>query len=116
MALAAVGPAHNLVRHRRPPARRFLRLKAPATSTPRLSVVIVNYCLWEETAELVRQLRSAACTRRGDVEVVVVDNHSPTHQVAKRLRRCPEVSLRRWERNRGLCLTWQSIPHNAKAT
>jgi GT2 family glycosyltransferase len=35
------------------------------------------------------------------VEVVVVDNHSPLHPLARRLRRWPAVSLRRWGRNRG---------------
>jgi GT2 family glycosyltransferase len=66
-----------------------------------LSVVIVNYGQWEATARLVRQVRAAAGTRRGDVEVVIVDNHSPRHRLLNRLRRLPEVSLRRWGRNRG---------------
>jgi GT2 family glycosyltransferase len=68
---------------------------------PRLSVVIVNYRLWEETGELVRQLLAAPCTQRGEVEVMVVDNHSPAHPLLRRLRRWPGVSLRRWGRNRG---------------
>jgi GT2 family glycosyltransferase len=32
---------------------------------------------------------------------VVVDNHSPPHPLATRLRRWPGVSLRRWRHNRG---------------
>lgn len=68
---------------------------------PRLSVVIVNYGQWPDTAALVRQLRREGCLRRGDVEVIVVDNHSPPHPLALRLRRWPGVSLRRWRRNRG---------------
>jgi GT2 family glycosyltransferase len=66
-----------------------------------VSVVIVNYCLWEETGTLVRQLLDAPATQRGEVEVVVVDNHSPAHPLARKLRRWPGVSLRRWGRNRG---------------
>jgi len=68
---------------------------------PRLSVVIVNFRQWERTTELVRQLLSAAAVRRGEVEVVIVDNHSPAHPALRRLRRLPGVSVRRWRRNRG---------------
>jgi GT2 family glycosyltransferase len=71
------------------------------TAAPRLSVVIVNYRQWENTARLVRQLRASEPARRGVVEVVVVDNHSPPHGLMRRLRRLPGVSLRRWGRNRG---------------
>jgi GT2 family glycosyltransferase len=68
---------------------------------PRLSVVIVNYRQWEPTAILVRQLRKAGCMRRGAAEVMVVDNRSPAHRLAPRLRRWPGVSLRRWGCNQG---------------
>jgi GT2 family glycosyltransferase len=64
-------------------------------------VVIVNYRQWTGTAALVRQLLAAEPARRGDLEVVVVDNHSPPHRLLSRLRRRPGVSLRRWGRNRG---------------
>jgi GT2 family glycosyltransferase len=76
------------------PARRLTR-------TPRLSVVIVNYHDWEQTSSLVRQLRAAPALRRGDAEVIVVDNNSPRHPQLHRLRRLSGVSLRRWRRNRG---------------
>jgi GT2 family glycosyltransferase len=66
-----------------------------------LSVVIVNYRRWDWTARLVRQLVTTPCCRRGAAEVVVVDNHSPAHPIARRLRRWRGVSLRRWGRNRG---------------
>jgi N-acetylglucosaminyl-diphospho-decaprenol L-rhamnosyltransferase len=72
-----------------------------ATGLPRLSVVVVNYRQWERTAELVRQLQAATCVRRGDAEVVIVDNHSPPHPAARRLRRQTGVSVRRWETNHG---------------
>jgi GT2 family glycosyltransferase len=73
----------------------------PRLATPSLSVVIVNYRQWENTAALVRQILRTPAARRGAAEVVVVDNHSPPHPVAARLRRWPGVSLRRWGRNRG---------------
>src|SRR5262245_1442658 len=91
---ALTAPANPLPRDR---AKRI----RTATQRPRVSVVIVNYRLWEETGELVKQLVAAPCTQRGDVEVVIVDNHSPAHPLARRLRRWPGVSLRRWGRNRG---------------
>jgi N-acetylglucosaminyl-diphospho-decaprenol L-rhamnosyltransferase len=77
------------------------RQSRPRLQTPRLSVVVVNYFQWENTAALIRQLSGAPCTHRGAAEVVVVDNHSPAHRLAGRLRRWPGVSLRRWGRNRG---------------
>jgi N-acetylglucosaminyl-diphospho-decaprenol L-rhamnosyltransferase len=83
-------------RTRRSPLRAF-----PAVQLPSVSVVIVNYRLWEDTARLVRELLASPRARSGEVEVVVVDNHSPPHPLAKRLRRWPGVSLRRWGRNRG---------------
>lgn len=73
----------------------------PILRTPRLAVIIVNYCQWENTAALVRQIRAEPSTRRGEVEVVIVDNHSPRHRLIPKLRRWPGVSLRRWGRNRG---------------
>ncbi len=82
----------------RPVGTRQIRARQ---QTPRLSIVIVNYFQWENTAALVRQLRRTPQMRRGEVEVVVVDNHSPPHRLAQVLRRCPGVSLRRWGRNRG---------------
>src|SRR5438093_1088845 len=65
-------------------------------AVPCLSVVIVNYGQWENTAALVKQILRTPTARRGAVEVVVVDNHSPPHPLAARLRRWPGVSLRRW--------------------
>ena len=70
-------------------------------ASPRLSIIIVNYRSWEDTARLVSQLQAAESLRRGAVEIIVVDNHSPPHPLARRLRRAEGVSLRRWSRNRG---------------
>jgi GT2 family glycosyltransferase len=70
-------------------------------ASPWLSVVIVNYREWEETAALTRQILATPEARRQAVEVVIIDNHSPPHPLTARLRRWPGVSLRRWQRNRG---------------
>jgi GT2 family glycosyltransferase len=77
------------------------RSRPQQAGSPRLSVVIVNYRQWEQTHELVRQLLTSPCVRRGEVEIIVVDNHSPRHPLARKLRRQPHVSLRRWGRNHG---------------
>jgi N-acetylglucosaminyl-diphospho-decaprenol L-rhamnosyltransferase len=82
-------------------ASRRRRLVRSSLQSPRLSVIIVNYRLWEETGKLVRELAASPCTRNGEAEVVVVDNHSPLHPLARRLRRWSGVSLRRWGKNRG---------------
>ena len=68
---------------------------------PVLSVVVVNFRQWDQTARLVDQLHSAEALRRGLAEVVVVDNHSPQHPLVPRLRRRSGVSVRRWGRNHG---------------
>ena len=70
-------------------------------ATPRLSVVVVNYHQWPDTAGLIRQLRSSPSLQNGAAEVVVVDNHAAPHPIAARLRRTPGVSMRRWRRNHG---------------
>jgi N-acetylglucosaminyl-diphospho-decaprenol L-rhamnosyltransferase len=68
---------------------------------PRLSIVVVNYRQWEKTFEMVRQLLTTAALRSGAAEIIIVDNHSPTHPLARKLRRLPGVALRRWDRNHG---------------
>ncbi len=70
-------------------------------ATPVLSVVIVNYRQWDQTERLVRQLQNARCIKNGFAEIVIVDNHSPRHAACKRLRRMPNVSIRRWNQNQG---------------
>jgi N-acetylglucosaminyl-diphospho-decaprenol L-rhamnosyltransferase len=72
-----------------------------APAAPRLSIVIVNYRQWENTAELVRQIRAAPAARDGEVEVVVIDNHSPPHRLRETLQTWPGVSLRVSDRNLG---------------
>lgn len=72
-----------------------------AETTPHVSVVIVNYCQWQNTAQLVKQLRLAQVARDGRAEIVVIDNHSPSDPLLDRLRRIEGISLRRFNRNRG---------------
>lgn len=72
-----------------------------SVTVPRLTVIIVNYRHWHETARLVGQLRHDRAMLTGAAEVVIVDNYSPAHPLASRLRRLTGVSLRRWGRNRG---------------
>jgi N-acetylglucosaminyl-diphospho-decaprenol L-rhamnosyltransferase len=73
----------------------------PVLQTPLLSVVLVNYHSWQQTANLVRRLLTSDVAGSGEAEVMIVDNASPWHPVVPRLRRWPGVSLRRWGRNRG---------------
>ena len=84
----------------RPRGRTFPRGRS-SSDTPVLSVVLVNYLYWDDTARLVDRLRQAHSMRRGASEVVIVDNHSPSHPFLGRLRRTEGVSVRRWGRNRG---------------
>ncbi len=76
------------------------RVRRPLDA-PLLSVVVVNYHQWRDTAHLVRQLRAEQCLRDGAAEVIIVDNFSDPHPAAARLRRIPGVAVRRWRRNRG---------------
>jgi N-acetylglucosaminyl-diphospho-decaprenol L-rhamnosyltransferase len=84
----------------RPPALSPPFVLCPAAA-PRLSVVVVNYHQWPDTAGVIRQLRASPCLESGAAEIVVVDNHAAPHPIAARLRRTPGVSLRRWRRNHG---------------
>lgn len=89
------------------PAELALRLRPcrpgrrAALETPQLSVVIVNFCQWKNTARLTRQLRRSEAVRRGAAEVVIVDNHSPAHRIARRLGKLSGVSVVLSDRNRG---------------
>src|SRR5690242_7557178 len=82
-------PVFARLRTRRQPA-------TPASPVPQLSIVIVNYCQWEDTAQLVEELVIGSPLREGTVEIVIVDNHSEPHVKVGWLRRQQGVSLRRW--------------------
>lgn len=70
-------------------------------TTPLVSVVIVNFRRWSETANLVEQLLGPQGIFHGQFEIVVIDNHSPDDAAARRLRRTPGVRIYRMSRNRG---------------
>lgn len=76
------------------------RLKQAQTA-PVLSVVIVNFCQWRNTARLVGQLRQSIAIRDGRANVVVVDNHSPYHALIRKLEKRHGVTVRRFGRNMG---------------
>jgi N-acetylglucosaminyl-diphospho-decaprenol L-rhamnosyltransferase len=94
--LAAVPQPRPLTASPRTAGRSRVPLDAPL-----ISVVVVNYHQWRDTAYLIRQLRAEQCLRGGAAEVVVVDNYSDPHPAVAQLRRLSGVSLRRWRRNRG---------------
>jgi len=83
--------------------RRWLRRVATpvAVSQPKLTVVIVNFCQWKNTARLTKQLRRSIASRDGIAEVVVVDNDSPKQNVANKLRKLSGVKLHEFDRNTG---------------
>ncbi len=88
--VSALGGARELAPHR--PA-------APVDVG--LSVVIVNFCQWKNTARLVRQLRRSAAVRAGQAHVQVIDNGSPANRLAGRVARLRGVSVRRFDQNLG---------------
>lgn len=75
------------------------RVAPPAAAE--LTIVVVNFCQWHNTARLVRQLRRSVAVRTRTADVVVVDNHSPPHPLARRLKRLSGVTVRRTRRNLG---------------
>ncbi len=104
MALAVPpegGPPNTLSLPVPEPARvRASRSPAPPRS-PELSVVVVNFCQWRNTARLARQLRHSHAVRSGLAEVVIVDNHSPSHPVVRRLKQLSGITIRGFSRNHG---------------
>jgi GT2 family glycosyltransferase len=98
MAVAALHPTDPAAA---PRLRRRRPATGPAIETPQLSVVIVNFCQWKNTARLTRQLRRCEAVRRGAAEVVIVDNHSPTSALAKKLGKLSGVSVVRNGDNHG---------------
>lgn len=66
-----------------------------------LQVVIVNYCQWENTAALTRQLRESPLVKQGRVRIVIIDNHSPRHPQADALAGLSGVRVIHARRNLG---------------
>ena len=69
--------------------------------SPRLSVILVNYKQWEHTERIALRMVASPLVTNGRAEVVIVDNHSGPHRIARQLRRQEGVSVRRWGRNEG---------------
>lgn len=82
----------------RAPARVAPRLRPAA---PHVSVVVINYCQWKNTARITRQLLDADAIDSGTADVIVVDNDSPPDPTLARLRRTHGVSLKQFDRNNG---------------
>jgi GT2 family glycosyltransferase len=93
-----------------------------ASSAPSVSITIVNFCQWRNTARLVGQLRHSVAIRTGAAEIVVVDNHSPFHPVVRKLEKMHGVTVRRFNRNLGFAravnrgVTEPSRPKRARNT
>jgi len=68
---------------------------------PLVSVVIVNYRRWDETAALVRQLVAEDHLFRDRIEVCVVDNASPPHRLETVIEEQHQVPICRLPENRG---------------
>ena len=96
MAVADPLPAATAARLRPRPHH-----AGPAVETPQLSVVVVNFCQWKNTARLTRQLRRSEAVRRGAAEVVIVDNRSPRCRLAGKLARLSGVTVVRASENQG---------------
>lgn len=99
MAVAAVETA--LQTHPGSRLRRRRPAFGAAIETPQLSVVIVNFCQWKNTARLTKQLRRSEAVRRGAAEVVIVDNRSPADRISHKLRKLSGVSVFQNAENRG---------------
>ena len=93
MALAPPTTDYSTVRQTLSAQRRARGPAATSRKSPILSIVIVNYCLWEDTSNLVEQLADSPAIRHGLAEIVVVDNHSPPHPVTRRLYAPPGCVL-----------------------
>ncbi len=79
-----------------------LALRRPhAPPAVELAVVVVNFCQWQNTARLVRQLRRSALVRTGVAEIQVIDNGSPSHPLAASVAKLRGVSVRRFDTNLG---------------
>ena len=65
----------------------------PATTTFAISVVVVNFCQWKNTARLVRQLRRSETMKTRIGRIVIVDNGSKHHSLEARLQKLGGVEL-----------------------
>lgn len=92
--MAHVAPAVRLA-----PPPGAVRRHAP--TTPLVSVVIVNYCRWTETAALVEQLLAKRAIYHDRIEIIVVDNASPRMEYAEAVLQDARIQVRRLPENAG---------------
>ncbi|QVL30397.1 glycosyltransferase family 2 protein [Telmatocola sphagniphila] len=84
------------------PFRRRERHRGRASQQiTRLSIIIVNFCQWQNTFELVEQLRQSNSFREGRADIVIADNHSPSDPLCDQLRSTEGVTIRQFARNLG---------------
>ncbi len=81
--------------------RRQRRTAPPSLATPLISVVIVNYRRWDETAALVDQLLQPNHIHRADLEVIIVDNDSQPDPLEEKLKARRGVRVERLPGNLG---------------
>jgi N-acetylglucosaminyl-diphospho-decaprenol L-rhamnosyltransferase len=98
---AVQSPSLPVARTATLPSGLSLPRRRNAPPVPAVTVVIVNFCQWRNTARLIGQLRRSIAMRTGATNVVVVDNHSPSHPVARKLEKVSGVTIRRFSRNMG---------------
>jgi len=75
--------------------------KAAAAGSPLLSVIVVNYRRWQETADLLDQLTATDAYFRDSIEIFVVDNASPSHPLEDKIRNLRSVRYVKLPENRG---------------
>ncbi len=88
-----------------------LATQGSSKKTATFAVIIVNFCQWNNTLRLVSQIRRSVTFRNGEAEIIVVDNHSPRHSAAEKLKLMKNVRLVMNESNQGF-----SVAVNAGAS
>lgn len=83
------------------PSLSATRCQPAAVGSPLLSVIIVNYRRWQETADLIEQLTATDAYFRDSIEIIVVDNASPPHPLEEQIRNHKSVIYQRLPTNRG---------------
>lgn len=70
-------------------------------ASPLLSIVIVNYRCWRETALMIEPLLASESVRAGRAEIIVIDNAARPSKWRRQLRKQFGVSVRAFRKNRG---------------
>lgn len=75
--------------------------KTAAVGSPLLSVIIVNYRRWNDTAALIKQLTATDAYFRDSIEIIVVDNASPPDPLEDWIKHHKAVLYHRLPQNQG---------------